>query len=130
MIIKIGRYFRFPGKAKKKPHKRKKCRTREQFYIKCFYIGSTNIKPVMWEMENEIEVMESFIQFVKPIETALFFPLFILGATELPSQALLRGLEPKREVKEVELKEPEAVRLRSEKTRERAKIFGMWAGGF
>ena len=84
----------------------------------------------MWEMENEIEVMESFIQFVKPIETALFFPLFILGATELPSQALLRGLEPKREVKEVELKEPEAVRLRSEKTRERAKIFGMWAGGF
>lgn len=73
----------------------------------------------MWKMENE-QAMQN------PIETVLFAPFFIL-------EAMMRGLEPKREVKEVELKEPEVavpLRIRSENTRERKMIFGMWGSGF
>ena len=83
-------------------------------------------------MDEQFEAMQNFLPLLRPIESVLFAPLFLAGVMkELPSETMTRGLEPKQE-EEVKVREPEevAVRLRSEKTRERAKIFGMWAGGF
>lgn len=83
-------------------------------------------------MENE-QAMQNFIQFARPIESLIFAP-FVLGGVmkELPSELMLRAIERKPfegpEEKRAEKVVP--MRIRSEKSRERRAIYGMWGGGF
>lgn len=82
--------------------------------------------------EEQVNAFKSFALLAAPVDFAIFGPGKSLGMLkETPLEGMLKKMEgkliKKREEEKVE-KIAIPLRLRSEKTRERAKLFGMWGG--
>ena len=84
-------------------------------------------------MNEQNEPLQNFLPLLRPIESLIFAPFFLGGVMkELPSESMLRAIErkPFEEPEEKRAEKVVPMRIRSEKSRERKAIYGMWGGGF